>query len=225
MKNVFTISFIIIIKFLFSFECDRTTPILKGGFCQAITCSEEQFLNENCKIDNEIIRTQWLTNIIWIGEENSRFINFANYNDDMVIEVSSEPANSKRIFYGLKSDGSYFFTETEDHQLIMNVQNQEGNEDNSRYYAENFYVRLTENEYLVSVANEDQYFEAYNFKANLIYQDKATTVLQKPINSLIHSSINDISNQGQVIFNSWMYNGTHNFYNMQKINFNVWPFK
>ena len=133
MINVFKIYFFLILKFTFNFECDRTTPIFKNENCQLIFCSESQFNNEECIIDTDIIKTQWLTNIIWIGEQNSRFINFANYsNGDMVIETSSEPGNNKRFFYGLKVNGNYLFEEDENHRLIMNVKDQEQNDINKR---------------------------------------------------------------------------------------------
>ena len=45
-------------------ECDKTTPILKDGFCLLKYCTEEEYKNEICKIDNKIIKTQWLNNII-----------------------------------------------------------------------------------------------------------------------------------------------------------------
>ena len=110
-------------------------------------CSETQFKNEECIINNDIIKTQWLTNIIWIGEKNSRFINFANYsNGDMVIETSSNPGNNKRFFFGLKADGNYLFEEEGNHQLILNVKDSNGNDINKRQYAENFCIKLKDSE-------------------------------------------------------------------------------
>ena len=161
MKNVFNICFLFIFKLTFNLECNRTTPILKNGNCELIFCSEEEFKNEECIINNQIIKTQWLTNIIWIGEQNSRFINFANYsNGDIVVETSSDPGNNKRFFYGLKADGNYLFDEDGNHQLIMYVKDFSGNDINKRQYAENFCIELKDSgiEYIVSVANEDQYF-------------------------------------------------------------------
>jgi len=145
--KVIILYFIFAIKLIFCSECDRNNPILYGHIhsCQLKYCTEEQFQNGECKINNEIIKTQWLTNIIQIGELNSAFINFANFSDGtMVIEVSSFPGNARRIFFGLKPDGNYLFNNDETHQFIMTASNQEGNEDNKRQYAENFCVQIEE---------------------------------------------------------------------------------
>ena len=58
-----------------------------------------------------IIKTQnEITNIIWIGDIDFRYINFATFsNGDMIIETTSYPFNAKRMFYGLKQNGEYFF--------------------------------------------------------------------------------------------------------------------
>ena len=223
MKNVFYICFLFILKLAFNLECDRSAPIFQNGFCRLIFCSEAQFHNGECIISNELIKTQWLTNIIWIGEKNSRFINFANYsNGDMVVETSPAPGSNKRFFYGLKADGNYLFEEDGNHQLIMNVKDLDKNDINKRQYAENFCIKLRDSgiEYIVSVANEDQYFEAYNLKDKGAYSVKSTQMVGKPMNGLIHSSLNIYTEaENYIIFISWMYNGTHTHFFVQKFKF------
>ena len=83
-------------------ECDKTAPILKDGSCSLEYCTEEEYKNKSCKIYNEIIKTQWLNNIIRIGDKNFRYVNFANYsNGDLIVETTSCPGSSKRMFYGI----------------------------------------------------------------------------------------------------------------------------
>ena len=92
-------------------ECDKTTPILKNGSCSLLYCTEEEYKNETCKIDNEIIKMQWFNNIIRIGDKDFRYVNFANYsNGDMIVETTSCPGKSKRMFYGIQSNGRALFT-------------------------------------------------------------------------------------------------------------------
>ena len=60
----------------------------------------------------KIIKAKNLTNIIWIGDKDFRYVNFAKLsNGDMVIETTSFPGNYKRMFYGLKNNGEYYFKE------------------------------------------------------------------------------------------------------------------
>ena len=49
---IFQILFIINKKNFTRSICQKEKPILKGNDCQAIYCSEEEFNNNICKIDN-----------------------------------------------------------------------------------------------------------------------------------------------------------------------------
>jgi len=201
---------IIILCFIFTFhlifcsDCDRSTPILIGTECKSTYCTKEQFQSGDCQIKNEIIKTQWLTNIISIGEENSRFINFANFsNGTMIIEVSSDPGDTKRTFFGLNPDGSYLFNE-ENNQFTMTA----SSSNNKRQYSENFCVTIIEDEspkqYIVSIANEDQYIELYDFENNHIYEVKSQENFGNKIVSIRHSSANIVYyNINYIIFLSW----------------------
>ena len=54
--------------------CNKTRPILKDNTCDSIYCTEEEFTSTTCIINNDIIKTQWLTNILEISNIYSRFI-------------------------------------------------------------------------------------------------------------------------------------------------------
>ena len=91
-------------------QCGRDTPILFDNTCQLKACSKEQFENKECKIENKIIKTQWLTSIIQIGDKDYRYINFVDFsNGDMVVETSACPSHDERMFYGITSDGLPLF--------------------------------------------------------------------------------------------------------------------
>ena len=136
--ELFPIFFLIINKVVN--ECTIEKPILlKNGSCVAIYCTEKEFENEDCKIDNGTIKTQWLTNIIWIGEKDFRCVNYAKYsNGDMIIETTSSPANRRRLFYGLKQNGRIFFEKNNSNYFSMEVEEQLTNEGNGRNEAEVF---------------------------------------------------------------------------------------
>ena len=179
---------IFIIKLIFCNECNRSIPILFDNECKLTYCTAEQFENGVCKINNEIIKTQWLTNIILIGEENSRFINFNNFsNGTMIIEVSSDSISNKRIFFGLQTNGSYLFGKENTHQFTMTA----SNSNNKRHYPENLCVTIKEDslskEYIVSIANEEQYIELYDFDNNYIYEIKSKDKFGNQILSIRNS--------------------------------------
>ena len=79
---------------------------------------------------------------------------------------------------------------------------------NKRHYAENFCETITENgvtkQYIISIANEDQYIEIYDFENNLIYEAKSEEKFGETILSLRHSSSNILYNSVPfIIFLSW----------------------
>ena len=93
-------------------ECHLENPILlSNGTCVSQYCSKEDFISNNCKISNSIIKIQWITNIIMVGERYFRYQNLAKFsNGDLIFETSPYSYfNSKRIFYGLKKNGRFYF--------------------------------------------------------------------------------------------------------------------
>ena len=97
-----------IIKSEEQIECPRDKPILISGNCEQEYCSN----TSQCIVTNPIIKTQWLNNIRIFGELNFRYINFASYpNNDMIVETTCCPASSRRILYGIKADGTPYFTD------------------------------------------------------------------------------------------------------------------
>ncbi len=50
-----------------------------------------------------IVKTQWLNNIIWIGDKFFIYVNLEAYsNGDLEVETSSSEANPKRMFCDIK---------------------------------------------------------------------------------------------------------------------------
>ena len=122
----------------------------------------------------------------------------------MIIEVSSDPGSNKRIFFGLNADGSYLFSEETDNQFTMTA----SSSNNKRHYAENFCATITENDspkqYIISIANDDQYIEVYDFENNHIYEAKSEQKFGEKILSIRHSSSNILYNNVPfIIFLSW----------------------
>lgn len=68
-------------------------------------------MNNGCIIENEILKTQWINNIIYLSEEGYPYINLVtSKNDDLIIVISSFPASNIRLFYGLTNEGRGYFT-------------------------------------------------------------------------------------------------------------------
>ena len=109
-KNKYIFS---IILFLFSiFDTSSSMDV----------CPKEGTITQNCKIDycsgmnfsSFKDKTQCLNNIIVVGENGYRYINFASYsNQTMVLETAKIPKSKDRKFFGITQYGRPFFKNEE----------------------------------------------------------------------------------------------------------------
>ena len=102
--------FLLVITYIGA-ECPRNRPLSLFNICMKTFCSKNDFETNFCKIDNEIIKTQWLKNIILIGYNGCGYVNIETYsNKDLIVEaINLSGTDKKRIFYALKQNGRNFF--------------------------------------------------------------------------------------------------------------------
>ncbi len=99
------ILFIKIINYCKLSRCNKDNPLLKEEGCIS-SCTTDEINNGKCLIENEIIKTQWLNNIIYIGEEKYLYINvIASENNNFYCLVSNYPPTKTRIAYILDNEG------------------------------------------------------------------------------------------------------------------------
>ena len=92
--------------------CPIDQPILDNtNSCVSKFCTNNDFITSKCKIDNDIIETQWLTRLNLIGENGYRMVSIATFsnNGDLILETITDTNNKKRYFYGLNKNGNYLF--------------------------------------------------------------------------------------------------------------------
>ena len=96
---------------ILSDECSRDAPIKnKENNCESKYCTEDEISKGDCIIENEIIKTQWLNNIINIEISFLRYVNFASYsNGDMILQSGAYPSTQNRYFIGFKNNGRPLF--------------------------------------------------------------------------------------------------------------------
>ena len=80
-------------------ECDKETPILKDNKCKEVYCTENEFQEGICSINNPIIKKQWLNEIIHFGEEIPSFFLPIQITSENIIFISFE--ESKIYIYRL----------------------------------------------------------------------------------------------------------------------------
>lgn len=142
-------------------ECGRENPIYVDNRCQLKYCTKEQFDSGYCKIDNQIIKTQWLNNIILFDSSKYRYGGFTlNSKGDMIYICSD--SNGKRLFYWLNYDGSFAF-EDNGKKVPVKIIYIEGN----RYESGFSSIKASNNnEYLLSISLWEGSAEYYDLKNN-----------------------------------------------------------
>ena len=158
-------------------ECERENPIkLDNDSCVMKYCIKDEYKSEECILDNPIIKVQFPNNLIILGDFSFRYLNFLKFsNGDMIFETSAFPSKNKRIFYGLKNNGRYYFKK--------NDSNEETPFNNLTAYNEykfesgNSIIIIDGKEYFLSIGRMDSYTEIYDFENNKIISMKTEDLI------------------------------------------------
>ena len=124
-----------------------------------------------CKNNSVITNTNCFNELKFFNGKNYRSGHFAmNKKGDLIIEFSEENTR-RRLFYGLKSDGGYYFSNEEaTYELdITPVKISDSEEYLARYEAINLFVNLENddtNEYLFSVSSFNSVVELHNLNSD-----------------------------------------------------------
>ena len=192
-RNIF-ITFLNIIAFLYIIKpglleyCDYNHPFRKNGECTDNRCTEEEYQSGHCYIENEIIKTQRITNKIKYSEGGAIYSNLATTpKGDLICISSFYEVSTKKFFYGIKNNGRPYFNinniETCFNEIDCGTIRNEGN-----IYA----IQLNggDKEYIVSFGANNAYFEIYDFEDNnRVYKQLGTSFFGTQYNNFNYASI------------------------------------
>ena len=154
-------------------ECNLENPILlKNGTCVSHYCGQKDFISNDCIIDNSIIKIQWLNNIIRVGGDTFRYLNFVKFsNGDLVFETTPYSYNDpKRNFYGLKKNGRYYFRDKENNKMTSFFSLDNGQK--TKYESINAIISNNGKEYFMSIGRLMTHTEIFDFEDGKIYGAK-----------------------------------------------------
>ena len=213
--------------------CDRETPILlDNGTCVSIPCISNQSSLGECIINNDIIKTQWLNNIIIIGNDKSMYIKFAEYsNEDLVILVEDDIGSLYRFFYGIKQNGRPLFTDSNNDETPYKFMTAEkGNNGHTERDVCIITTNSNKEEYLINIGkNINGSIELFDFESDEIYTKSTAEFIGGDIYNSIGTCINTKKdNAFYFLHGSLEYNkdrSTMNnnplFFNLRKYYFNT----
>ena len=96
-------------------QCDKETPIRKksDNNCYNIYCTEIEFQNGDCIIDNPIIRTQWLNKLFYLGDNIINILTVIEMPNNNVFFLSTSRDSYSDYFYiyRLESSGEINYNE------------------------------------------------------------------------------------------------------------------
>ena len=144
---------------------DRNFPFQITSVCIE-KCPPNESSNK-CKIKNEIIETQSLNNILYIGTNGFRYINIAvTENDKLFSIVSGEPASNLRYIYILNREGIGFFS-NDGNPTPYTSNNIDDPNGRGRFESTAFTIKLysitTYKDYLISISIGNQNFELFDY--------------------------------------------------------------
>ena len=207
-------------------ECSKDQPILISGQCKLEYCTKKQFELKQCIVNNTIVKTQWINNLIIFGDNSYRYLSYATFsNDDIVIESSCYPFQQKRMFYGLKSDGRpYFINKTNNKETPFYSKIMAG-ENNKMTESTSAIIKMIDNEnnekeYFLSLSKWNGHAELFDFEKDESYAKAMTdfTVLTN-IKSIRHIFFPLIS-ENKYFFGFASYHNGENRTYLQKHSFN-----
>jgi hypothetical protein len=170
-------------------ECQRNIPIkLKNGSCVLKYCNPEEYNSKECIIDNPIVKTQYLNDIIIFGEVDFMYIDFLTFSSKEMIVVtsSSKSENEKRIFYGLKENGEYYFKKdnSDEESPFYSLPTTD-----SKLESANSIFTKNGKEYFLTIGRLESQTEIYDFDNKAIYHSKTSDLFGDYLNSNIRGNL------------------------------------
>ena len=152
-------------------DCPRETPIYTSNACGLKYCQQSDFLSGKCTIKNEIVKKQWLNNIIVIGDIYFRYINFGLYeNGDLVIATTQFPGTITRIFYGIKYNGRPLFTENNNETSHLYINITEDDIGNLEGVSQVIKTSTDGKEYFLYISKLENFAEMFDLENGNVYK-------------------------------------------------------
>ena len=205
--------FYLVIKLSIQLECDKSTPIKKqDNKCYLIYCEKEDFDKGICTINNTIVKTQWLTDIINVGGETYRYVNLAlSSNNDLFLQTTANPSKNENCFFGIKSNGRPYFNNTGDSSSIVYIKyNISSLKSRSRGQSINILLNddddtgssnKNKNEYFMSIGKDDNNVELFDLESKQLRSYSPSKLIFK---STIRSKIFSLINYNEYNKNSYI---------------------
>ena len=102
-------------------QCDKETPIRKksDNNCYNTYCTENEFQNGDCIIDNPTIKAQWLNKLFYLGDNIINILTVIEMPNNDIYFISSKLYVEYIYIYRLKSSGEIYYNENNNNFKIV----------------------------------------------------------------------------------------------------------
>ena len=182
-------------------QCDKETPIRKSdNNCYITYCTEIEFQNGNCIIDNPIIKTQWLNKLIYLGDYIIDVMSVIEMPNNNIFFLSSLFDQDYLYIYRLKSSDEIYYNENNNNFKIIpepSFHLPDGSEDLQLSFINGVGLIIDNKEYLFICQFDRIQCQLIEFGNNIIFNQYLTEILN--INELYNrlSSLFTILNLNQ----------------------------
>ena len=162
---------------LFEKCSNREKPFFLNNECVE-SCEEEDIESDLCTLDNEIIKTQYLNNIIYINELNIVYIEIdVSENNNLYYILSTYPQSNTRVFYIINNEGYGLFEKDNPISKIEVNDPRNLGRYESVFFAFQLLSDSDNKEYLINIPKSNQLTEVYDLYSNNIYSKNAENFL------------------------------------------------
>ena len=223
--------------------CEYDTPILRKGssICIKEGCMQKDYQDDECSIENQKIKTQWLNGFRFFEDEygdikiDYTYIDIiTSLNGKLIVFCNSEyDSDSIRLFYFLESNGRYSFKDkySEEEQKEIPYLSYDLSKENRGDFTNIFSFKVNgrnmdNKEYLISISNNNDLINIYDIEGEY-YNPVEINILFNIDNFKISSYVNtffQIGNSNNYILAFIANNNEVNYFYLCKIDFSSYNF-
>ena len=184
-------------------ECPRETPILKGGECQSVYCTEKEFSSKTCEISNEFIKIQWFNKFHTFQEKYMSHISVVENNKgELFLTAHKGSDDYDKYIIAFNSEGEgLFYNQEEKKNNCFEVINF-----NAREYADyNNYIEINDKGYLIGSPTDDDIYL-------IDYVNKKTSQMSVYPESKSSDTIFQLNNFQNTYFTAYIIYKSYNYY-------------
>ena len=199
-------------------ECTENYYYLIGLCCCSSCYCADSYYHSNCKTIRKKNHPLLNNIIVFYDGINYRAGRFSlDLKGNIIVEYS---CNNKRLFYGLKTDGTYYFSG----KPVKIVNNIKSNKEEVRYECNNIFISLENDlekkkQYLFRIGSSNSVMELHDLENDINYIRTTENYLGHKIHSLVFPLLEFKYNNQNTYFLAYIYENTNKYLKIMTFSF------